>query len=288
MSSRIPAGRRWGLLVRVKNEIGKDNLSIVAAGVAFFGFLAIFPALAAMVSIYGLIADPGRMEQQLAIVQTILPHQAYQVLNQQLQTLTAQGGSTLGWGVLVGVVLALWSASSGMKALINALNIAYDEEEGRGFVKLNIVALLLTLAAVAFLPVALGLIAALPALLGRLGLPGGLEIIVSWGRWPLLLLLVVGGLDLLYRYAPDRDQPHWRWVSVGSTAAAVLWLTGSGLFSFYVSNFGKYNQTYGSLAAIVILLLWFYLTAFAVLVGAELDAEVEHQTREPCAVNPNL
>ncbi|MDA8166119.1 MAG: YihY/virulence factor BrkB family protein [Desulfobacteraceae bacterium] len=276
---QIPATGWRDILLRVKDEYAEDNLSIIAAGVAFYAFMAIFPALAAMVSIYGLVADPGEIQQELSGVKAILPQEAYGIITHQLQTLTSKSG-TLGWGALIGILLALWSAASGMKALINALNIAYEEEESRGFIRLNLIALLLTLASVVFVLVALGLIAALPVLLDTLGMPAWLAAVLAWGRWPLLLLLVILALGFIYRYAPDRNEPRWRWVTVGSATAAVLWLAGSGLFSFYVSHFGSYNRTYGSLAAIVILLLWFYLSSFAVLVGAELNAEMEHQTRE--------
>lgn len=276
---QIPKAGWRDILLRVKDEQKKDNLSIVAAGVAFYGLLAIFPALAAMISIYGLVADPVQVQQQLATLGQVLPQEAYQVIHQQLQAIVSSSGGALGLGAIGGILLSLWSAAKGMKAMITALNIAYGEEERRGFVKLNGLALLLTLGSILFILLSLGLIVALPALLGNLGLPDLFRGLFSFLRWPLLALCVIVGLALLYRFAPNRDQPRWKWVSWGAVVATVLWLVLSGLFSFYVSNFGSYNKTYGSVGAIVILLLWFFLTAYMFLLGAEMNAEMEHQTR---------
>jgi membrane protein len=270
----------WGdVLRRVNTRLGKDHISIVAAGVAFYGMLAIFPALAALVSIYALVADPADIQNQMSAVQGAVPEEVYSIITRQLQQIAGQSSGALGVGVVISILFALWSAAKGTKSLIIALNIAYNEDEKRGFIRLNAVALLLTLAAVLFVIVTLGLIAALPALLGNLGLPSSMEILVSLARWPLLAILVMIGLTVLYRYGPDRDQPSWRWVSWGALTATVLWLIGSALFSLYVANFGEYNETYGALAAVVILLLWLYLTAYVILLGAELNAETEHQTR---------
>jgi membrane protein len=273
----IPA-RGWGdILRRVNYRLGKDHISIVAAGVAFYGMLAIFPALAALVSIYALIADPADIQGQLSVIQGVVPGEVYTILARQLQQIAGRSSGALGLGAFIGILAALWSTAKGTKSLIIALNIAYGEEEKRGFIKLNAAALLLTLAAVVFIIIALGLIAALPALFGNLGLPPGMERIISLGRWPLLALLVMIALAVLFRFGPDRDQPRWRWVSWGAFAATVLWLIGSALFSFYVANFGEYNETYGALAAVVILLLWLYISAYVILLGAELNAETEHQ-----------
>lgn len=274
----IPSGGWRDILRRVNTRLGKDHISIVAAGVAFYGMLAIFPALAALVSIYALIADPADIQNQMAALKGVVPEEVHGILTRQLQQIAGRSGGALGIGALVAILAALWSAAKGTKALIIALNIAYGEEEGRGFIRLNAVALLLTLAAVLSMIVSLGLIAALPALLGNLGLPEPWRSAVSLARWPLLALLVAVGLAVVYRFGPDRDQPQWRWVSWGAVSATVLWLIGSVLFSIYVANFGEYNETYGSLAAVVILLLWLFLTAYVILLGAEFNAETEHQT----------
>ncbi len=278
--SQIPPKGWRDILLRVKGEVSQDNVSIVSAGVAFYALLAIFPALAALVSIYGLWADPSQVQQQLATVNTLLPGQAQGILNSQLGKVTEHANTALSLGAIGGVLLALWSATKGTKALITALNIVYDEEEKRSFLKLNAVALGLTLGAILFAVIGSALIVALPALLGYFGLQEHARLWIAGLRWPLLALAVIVALAVLYRYGPSRDEPRWHWVSWGAIAATVLWLLGSALFSFYVSHFGSYNETYGSLGAVIILLMWFYLTAFVVLLGAELNAEMEHQTGE--------
>lgn len=279
----IPAPGWRDILLRVWGKIGELNLSMFAAGVAYYGLFAIFPALVAAVSIYGLVADPADVERQVGALSGVLPQEAANLITGQLHRISATSSDALSVGLLGGVLLALWSAASGVKALITALNVSYDESERRGFLHLNAVALLLTLGAIVFAVLSLALIVALPALLGNLGI-GGLgeigRIVISVSRWPVLALVILLGLAVLYRYGPSRDQPRWRWVSWGAAVAAVLWLVASALFSFYVSNFGNYNKTYGSIGAVVILLLWFYLTAFIVLLGAALNAEMEHQTKK--------
>lgn len=277
---QIPTSGWRDIVVRVKDELTDDNISIVAAGVAFYALLAIFPALAAMVSIYGLVANPGDVQQQFTAFGGILPPEARALLSEQLGKIAGQAGATLSIGVIVGLLLTLWSATKGTNSLITALNIVYDEQEKRSFLKLNALALSLTLGAIILAVLALGLIVALPALLGKLGLPEGMQTLVSLLRWPLLALAVMSGLAVIYRYGPSRKEPRWQWVSWGAVVATLLWLAGSALFSFYVSNFGNYNETYGSVGAIIILLMWFYLTAYIVLLGAEFNAEMEHQTQQ--------
>jgi membrane protein len=274
----IPRPGWRDIALRVKEETIRDNLSIIAAGVAFYAMLAIFPALAALVSIYGLVADPAQVSQHMASIGQMLPEQAYQILDQQLSSVAGSAGGALTIGAIGGLLLALWSAARGMKAMLLALDITYDEEEKRGFIRFNALALLLTLGAVLFIILALALIAILPALLGGLGLPETVQTLLVWLRWPLLGLLVILGVAVLYRFGPDRDQPRWRWVSLGAVLATVLWLVVSALFSWYVSNFGSYQETYGAMGAVVILLMWFYITAYAILLGAEINAEMEHQT----------
>lgn len=278
--SQIPKPGWRDILLRVKDEQKKDNLSIVAAGVAFYLILAIFPALAAMVSIYGLVLDPADVQRQLATVGSLLPPEAYRILDTQLTQIVSSSGGALGVSAVLGILLALWSAAKGMKAMITALNIAYGEEEGRGFFKLNALALLLTFGGIVFVLVSLGLILALPAFLEAVGLPGILDPLVKLLRWPLLAGCVMVALALLYRFAPNRNRPRWQWVSAGSVIATLLWIAVSVLFSVYVSQFGSYNETYGSMGAVIILLMWFFLSAYMFLLGAELNAEMEHQTTE--------
>lgn len=274
----IPSAGWRDVLLRVKDEQAADNMSIVAAGVAFYFLLSIFPALAATVSIWGLFVDPQTIPRQLEPVSGLLPADAYGILEQQLVSLSQRPGQGLGFAALLGIVIALWSASNGVKSLMTALNIAYEETEGRGFIRYNLTALVLTLGAIVMVPLSLAIVAAIPAVLGVLGPGGGIEWLIRLARWPLVALLVMAALAVLYRYGPHRARPRWEWVSWGAVAATTVWLFGSIAFSIYVSNFGSYDETYGSFGAIVILLLWFNLSAYVVLLGAELNAEMEHQT----------
>ncbi len=271
--------RGWkDILKRTLKESKKDNVSIVSAGVAFYALLAIFPAIAAMVSLYGLVADPATVQEQLAAVQGILPTEARSMMENQMSRVAAGSGGALGLGAIFGILFSIWSATKGTKAVMTALNIVYGEEEGRGFIKQNLMALTLTVGGILFIILALGLVVAFPALFGNLGLPGFVQTLASALRWPVLWLALVLGLAVLYRYAPDREEPKWRWVNWGSTAASILWIILSLVFSYYVANFGNYNETYGAIGAVIILLMWFFITSYVVLMGAELNAEMEHQT----------
>jgi membrane protein len=274
----IPKAGWRDIMWRVKAEMSRDSLSLVAAGVAFYGLLSLFPLITVLVSIYGLVVEPQAAQQQVAMVGEVLPQQTRQILEEQLTRVTASANTALTFGVIAGVVLALWSAGAGTKALIEGLNIVYDEEEKRGFIKLNAVALGLTLGLILFMIFALALVAILPALIGMLGLPAPVQAAARWLRWPILALAFMIALAALYRFAPSRSGAKWRWVTPGAVGATVLWIIGSLLFSWYVSNFGSYNETYGSIAAVVVLMLWFWVSALIVLLGAEWNAETEHQT----------
>jgi membrane protein len=276
--AQIPKAGWRDILLRVKNEMTEDNLSIVAAGVAFYAFLAMFPALAALVSIYGLITTPTDLQQHLKSVEAFLPPDAAQLINDELQRVVQSQESRLGWGAVGGMLLALWSAAKGMKALIQSLNIVYDETEKRGFLRLNATALLLTATGVLLVIVFLGLVVGVPVILRTIGLEQTLGQLLNYLRWPLLAATGMFALALLYRYGPSRDEPRWQWVSWGAAVATGLWLIGSGLFSFYVSNFASYSATYGSLGVVVVLMMWFLLSIYSVLLGAEINAEMERQT----------
>ena len=274
----VPA-RGWkDVLSRVRVEIKRDRVPLLAAGVAFFTLLALVPGLAALISIYGLVGDPAQVEQRVTDLMGAAPAEARELVTTQARSILEQSSGATGIGLVVSIALALWSASSGMQHLVEAVNMAYDEEESRGFVKLRAVALSMTVGLIVFLLVAIVVIAALPALMADWGAPDAVRVVVGIARWPLLAGLLLAALALLYRYAPDRDQPKWSWVSPGAIAATVLWVVGSLLFSVYTANFGKYNETYGSLGAIVIVMLWLMLTAYVVIAGAELNAESERQT----------
>lgn len=284
--SEIPA-RGWrDVLRRVWGESSRDNVDIVAAGVAFYAFLAIPPLLAAVVSIYGLVVDPARVSQQLEELSQVLPEQAREVVGDQLRQVAASSGTALGLSFALSLALSLWGSMKATKALMTACNVAYDEEEGRGFVRQNALALMLTLGTILFLGASLVLVAVLPVVVDKLGLGGAARAALEVGRWGVLALLVLGALSLLYRFAPSRRGARWRWITWGSALATGVWIGASALFSLYVSNFGSYDETYGSLGAIVVLLFWLYLTGYAVMLGAELNAELEHQTARDTTRGP--
>lgn len=280
----LPKAGWKDVLWRVKDQLAEDRLSIIAAGVAFYGLLSIFPALTALIALYGLVFDPDQVMQQIQAMQGVLPGQAAQLLASQMQDLSQTSHSALGIGVAGGIILALWSASSAVKTLMEALNVAYDEEERRGFLKRTALALGLTLAAIIGAILAIALVVVLPAIIGFLGLGETLQTLAQWARWPIVVVVVWAGIALMYRYGPSRDRPRVAWLSWGAGAAVLLWLIGSLLFSWYVTSFGNYNKTYGSMGAVVILLMWFLLSAYAVLIGAELNAELERQTRKDTTV----
>ncbi len=274
-----PVGWR-DILLRVKEQLGTDNISVVSAGVAFYAFMALFPALIATIMIYGLLVDPSTVEQQLASLTDILPPQARELIGEQLNTIAGHSESSLSLGAFISLALAIWSANKGMKMLFTGICIAYDEIEERGFLKLNGITLLFTVGGIFMTIICASLIVAGPVALGKMNLPFVLEITARVGRWLILLFFILGALALLYKYGPDRATPELRWVSGGAVVAAFLWLLGSWVFSFYVSNFGNYNATYGSVAAVVVIMLWFLLTSFFILLGAEINSEMEGQTRK--------
>jgi len=269
----------WDVLVRVREEIGQDNASLIAAGLALYALLAVFPGLTAAVSLYGLLASPEQVAGQFQDMAGMLPQQAADILGGAMQDIASKQEGTLGFGVAVGILVALWSARKGMVALMQATNVAYDEDESRGFFRQIVVSLAFTIAAVVGFLLVLVLAVGVPVVLQETGLPQILQLALVVLRWAVLWFLVVLGLAVVYRFAPDRDEPKWRWVTWGSAIAATLWIAGSVLFAFYVRNFGSYGATYGALGGIVVLLLWFYLSGFIVMLGAEINAEMEHQTR---------
>jgi membrane protein len=288
------AGRPWEfsprswkqVLFRVKDEIGRDNLSIVAAGVAFYALFAIFPGITALVTVYGLITNPVELESQLVPLQQLLPADAFRIVQDQTHSVVTQATGSLSLALILSLVLAVWSATKGVKAMFTALNIAYEEQEERGFFSLNLYALAFTVGGILFVIIALALIAAVPAALSFFGEHGLLGQIALALRWVVMALLTMAALAVVYRYAPSRATARMQWVSVGAAAATFLWIAGSVGFSLYVSNFGSYDKTFGSLGAVVVLLMWFYLSAYVVCIGAELNAELERQTRADSTTGP--
>jgi membrane protein len=271
--------RGWKQIVkRAWAENKADNMPIIGGGVAFFGFLSIFPALIALVSLYGLVATPETVAQQIEDISAQLPESAADLIGEQLNAIVANSGSALSISLVVSILAALWSASGGVGNLVTAINIAYDEVEARNFLKLKLLSLALTLGAVAFVIVAFGLLAVVPAVLEALPLGIVGTILAQVGRWLLLLAMFAGSLAVLYRVAPDRDAPRLSWVSLGAVVVTVIWAAVSVGFSLYVDNFGSYDKTYGAIAGVIVLMLWLYLTCYLVLLGAEINSEAEHQT----------
>lgn len=272
--------RGWKDVVwRAYKATGRDNISIVAGGLTYYMLLALFPALALLVSIYGLFSNPAEVHQQMQSISAAVPGGAQQVIGTELDQIAKSSGGALSLGVVIGFLFAFYSASRGMSGLIMALNIAYEQQETRGFVRLYLLAAELTLLVVVVGIMALVLVAGVPAAMQAIGLGAITKWLVYIFEWPLLLVILMGLLAVLYRYAPNRKQAQWRWISPGAGVATMLWLIGSILFTIYVSNFGSYNKTYGSLGALVGMLTWMYLSAYVVLLGAEINSEMERQTR---------
>jgi membrane protein len=244
----------------------------------FFGLLAVFPAITALVSSYGLFANPSTIGANLQSLALMLPEGSFQIVQDQIARVLDKGHTTLGTAFLFGLGFALWSANAGVKAVIDALNVVYEEREKRSFIRLNLLSLAFTCSGIAALLLMVSAVVAVPLGIDRVGLAPQSQSIVSLARWPLMLAILLAALGVLYRFGPSRRQAQWEWLSVGTIAAALLWIAGSSLLSWYLSNFGNYNATYGSLGAAIGLMMWMWMSAIIVLCGAELNSEIEHQT----------
>lgn len=283
---QIPLKGWKEILLRVKNQINIDHVQIVAAGVAFYFFLALFPFISVGISLYGLVFDASQIQSHLNDIMAVLPSEAADTVSDIFNDILSKSETTLGWSLALSIALSLYSANKGTSSLFEGINIAYDETIERGFIWKTVLTLLFTLGFIL-----VGLI----SLFVMLGLPvwvewvnnDTIETIVFWLRWPLLALLITFTLAVLYKVAPDRDNPEFTWVSWGSVIATLLWLGGSWGFSFYVENYAGYSEAYGNLAAVVILLMWFFLTSFIVLLGAEINSEMEHQTQKDTTTGPD-
>jgi membrane protein len=286
--ARPPLGKFHGRVGRtsfgVYASVNDNRLLAVAAGVVFYSLLAIFPAIAAFVSLYGLVADVSTIDAHLSFASGILPAGAVDVLHEQITKLAAKSDGKLSFGFLTGLTVALWSANAAMKAIIDALNAVYDEKEKRSIVKLNLVSLLFTLLAILSMMIALAAIVLAPIVFSFVGFSSVLSVAIAILRWPLLVVLATGALAAIYRYGPSRREALWQWLSVGSVVAATAWLISSVLFSWYVANFGAYDATYGSLGAAVGMMMWMWVSAIVILLGAEVNAEIEHQTARDSTV----
>jgi membrane protein len=275
--SAMPANGWKDILLRVFREFSEDRLMLVAAGVTFYVLLALFPAITALISIYGLFTDAAGLGEQIRALSGVLPGGAVDIVSEQMARVAGQGEGALGLGLIFGLGLALWSANAGMKTLFDALNIVYEEKEKRSFVRLTLITLAFTLGSLVFVLLTLAAVVVLPIALKFVGL-GALEPWMLLLRWPAMLVVAVLGLTLIYRVGPSRVGAKWRWLSWGAVAAALLWLGFSLAFSWYVTNFGSYDETYGSLGAAIGFMTWIWISTILVLIGAELNAELEHQT----------
>ena len=283
---QIPWNGWKDILWRTYDQINEDRLLAIAAGVVFYGLLAVFPAITALVSCYGLFADASTISDNLRTLAYLLPDGSYQIVQDQIGRVLSNGQAQLGLTFLFGLALALWSANAGVKAVIDALNVVYGEREKRGFLRLNLLSLSFTTGAIAALLLMVGAVVALPLTLDSLGLADDSKVIVSLARWPLLLGLLLTALGILYRFGPSRPGARWEWLGVGTVLAALLWIAGSSLLSWYLSNFANYSATYGSLGAAIGLMTWMWMSAIIVLCGAELNSEIEHQTAIDTTVGP--
>jgi membrane protein len=271
---------------RTYGQTSEDRLLAVAAGVVFYGLLALFPAITAFVSFYGLFAKASTINEHLAVIAGLLPAGAFDIVQEQVTRIVTKSDGKLGFAFIFGLALALWSANAGMKAIIDALNVVYDETEKRSFIRLNLVSLSFTVGAIVALLLAVGTVIVFPLLLAWFGLASETAVLVWILRWPALLAMVLGGLAVLYRYGPSRTEARWQWLSVGSLFAAVAWLAGSALLSWYLADFADYDATYGSLGAAIGLMMWMWLSAIVILFGAELNSEIEHQTARDSTIGP--
>src|SRR6266487_2892537 len=281
---QIPS-RGWrDIFVRTYWEIQSDRLLALAAGVVFYSLVALFPAIAAGVSSYALFADAATIGKHLSIAADIVPAGALDMLGEEISRIAAKSESKLTFGFLLGLAIALWSANAGMKAVFDALNLIYDAYEKRSLIWLNVVSLFFTICAIAGAGLAIALVVVFPVLLAAFGLTSSDQPIIGYLRWPVMFVLIILGLAVLYRYGPSRRLAKWRWISIGSVFASLAWLAVSSLFSWCLGNFANYNATYGALGAVVGLMMWMWLSTIVVLVGAELNSEIEHQTARDSTV----
>jgi membrane protein len=280
----IPAQGWKDIAWRVWGRIGEDRILVIAAGIVFYGILALFPAIVALVSIYGMFASPADLGNQLNGLSTVMPSGGLDVIREQMTRVSEHSSGALGIATIIGLLVALWSANAGMKAIYDGLNVAYREKEKRSFIALNVSSLIFTLCMIVFALLALGAMVLVPNFVGRLGLGEAGQWAVKFGQWPVLLVLVMIVFACLYRFGPSRDEPKWRWITPGSIVGAILWIVASILFSWYAANFGSYNKTYGSLGAIIGFMTWMWISTIVVILGGILNAETEHQTDKDTTV----
>jgi membrane protein len=280
--ARRPADIPWAgwksVIRRTANEVITDRVSLVAAGCAFYATLALFPAISMFISIYGLVFDPLTVEPQLATLRDLLPPSAFHLISDRVHVLVTKPPGTLTLSLIVSIAIALWSSATGTKSILGALNLAYEERERRGFLRFQVIAFGMTIGGMISGALGLAALVVLPTIETFLGIPAGTRVLTRLASLGVLILFVLFALSLLYRYGPSRRAANWHWVTPGSILATVLWVVASALFSYYVGHISSYDATYGPLGTVVGIMMWFYVSAYVVLVGAELNAELELQT----------
>ncbi len=282
--SEFSLGAWWQITKRTYVRQNAHDLSLVSAGVAFYFLLAVFPLLTAVISLYGLLVTPEQLHSHMAHLIDVVPADSRYIIEEQLTKLTENSNTTLSWGVMLSLLITTWSSSKGSNALITACNITYNEKEGRAFLWGLVARMVLTVAIIAFVIVALLCISVLPEVLSYVAGTALDEKAAMWVTWPVIIFLFNVALAALYRYGPHRRPAKWRWVTAGSLFASIFWVVASYAFSMYLNAFASYSKTYGSLGGIVILLMWFYLSAYIILLGAELNSATEYQTEQDSTV----
>ena len=263
------------ILKKVQARIGENNVVIVSAGVGFFGFMAIFPAIMALISIYGFVMDPQQIEEQVSKISSLMPEQTHEIIQYRVDQFIKSKEESLGWGTFFAILLGVWIGNLGTKSLFRGINIAYDTDNKRGIIKNNGLTLLFTFGAIILIILSASLIIAFPAIIEKIGLPDHIEGLISWLRWLVMGIVLVGSIGLIYNFAPKRKQPGFMWVLPGAVFATCLWLLASSAFSFYIRHFWNLSEIYGSISAVVFLMLWLFISTFIILLGAELNYGIE-------------
>jgi membrane protein len=279
-SAEVPRRDWWLAAKRAGAGFLEDRVMAEAAGVTFYAMLALFPAIASLISIYGLVADPHRLVDQVQALNGVLPGGGIDIIKGEIIAVASSGQKALGLGLVVGLAISLWSANAGVKALFDALNVVYHEREKRSYVRLTLISFCFTLAIIALLIAATFVVVVVPVVLNFVGFGSAAAILLTLARWPVMMAAVALALAAIYRFGPSRPAARFQWISWGSALASVMWVVTSLLFSYYVANFGSYNKTYGSLGAAVGFMTWIWLSSMVVLMGAELNSELERQERK--------
>ena len=282
----IPPKGLKDVLFRVVAEVMEDRVTLIAAGVTYYLLLALFPAMGALVSLYGFVADPTTIATHIGFLSQIFPRGSFDLILSQLTALTQQKPGALSLGFITGLVIAIWSANNGVKALCDAMNVAYGEEEKRGIVEFNLLSLGFTFGLLIFAVVLIFAIGVIPAILAYFWLGEWTDLLTRIGRWPIILALVMTGIVLLYHYGPSRERAKFVWLSWGAVFSTLCWLLSSFVFSYYLDNFANYNATYGTLGALIGFMVWIWISVIIIIVGAEINAELEHQTRKDSTTGP--